>query len=605
MCGISGIISKRNEPIDAGPIERITDLVIHRGPDGKGYFFGKNFAFGHRRLSILDLSSHGQQPMAYDERYWIIYNGEIYNYIEIRSELERHGCSFRSGTDTEVILAAYAKWGPDCCRRFNGMWAFAIYDALDQKIFFARDRFGVKPLYYLDTGDRFAFGSEIKQLLALQPSIRANRNVVVESLLTSIDGHGTETFFEGIKSFPQAHHGTYDLRTHRLDIERYYQLAIDPSLSSLPEGDAIAQFRELFEDSVRIRLRSDVRVGTCLSGGIDSSATSGVASRMYHALANERFLAVHARSVDSERDESAYARLAAEHFGIELHIVEPTTADFLTNIDELIDTQEEPFGSPSMFMGWHVFRKAKSLGCKVMLNGQGGDEVLLGYERYFAAFLRSVSVARFVREALSQAKHSRLSVRDVLLYNFYFTNPALRINRLKARSFLLPEVRNAFDFETIRRSTRSFRNLDDLQIFEISTVPLPQLLRYEDRNSMRHSVETRLPFLDYRLVEFCISIPVKHKIHEGWTKYVLRKSMHDVLPDKIAWRRDKIGFEAPERTWIGNALDRMKTEIAGSSILAEIAQKKRLLEKFETLPLRRKWAYFMVAAWERRLGVSA
>lgn len=605
MCGISGIISKRDQAIEPACIEKMTDLVAHRGPDGKGYYFGNNFALGHRRLSIIDLSDHGHQPMVYEERYWIIFNGEIYNYLEIRSELQTLGYTFRSGTDTEVILAAYAHWGAGCCSRFNGMWAFSIYDSLDQKIFFARDRFGVKPLYYIDTGDRFAFGSEIKQLLGLLPSIRANREILVEWLLTSIEGHTTDTFFDGVKVFPQAHHGTYDLRKHRLEITRYYELRIDPSLKCISEDEAIEQFHALFEDSVRIRLRSDVRVGTCLSGGLDSSATSGVASRLYHAKANERFIGIHAKSIDRERDESGYARMAANHSGIDLHIVEPTTSDFITNIDELIDTQEEPFGSPSMFMGWHVFRQAKALGCKVMLNGQGGDEVLLGYERYFAASLRSVSIARFIREALKQAQHSRLNLRDVVLYNLYFTNPALRIWRLKQRSLLLPEVKEGHDFETIRRSTASFRNLDDLQIFEISSVQLPHLLRYEDRNSMRHSVETRLPFLDYRLVQFCISIPVQHKIRDGWTKYVLRKAMERELPDPLVWRRDKMGFEAPERTWIGSALNQMKAEIAGSNILAEIAQKARLLEKFDSLPLRRKWAYFMVAAWERRLGVSA
>lgn len=605
MCGISGIVDKRNAPIDQAAIERLTTLVAHRGPDGHGFYHGSNFALGHRRLSILDLSEHGRQPMPYRDRFWLTYNGEIYNYVELRAELERKGHAFQSGTDSEVILAAYAEWGSECCARFNGMWAFAIYDSARERLFLSRDRFGVKPLYYSDTPERFVFGSEIRQPLSMLPSVRANRDVVVESLLTSIDGHTRNTFFEGVSSFPQGHFGFYDLRTHRLTVERYYELQIDGAARAMSEDEAVSQLRALFEDSVRLRLRSDVRVGTCLSGGLDSSATSAVASRLYHASSNDRFIGVHARSIDAERDESQFARAAADASDIELHVVEPDTRDFLTNIDELIDTQEEPFGSPSMFMGWHVFQKAKALDCKVMLNGQGGDEVLLGYERYFAAFLRSVSLLRFAREAFAQARHSRLSLRDVLLYNVYFTNPAVRISRLKKRSFLTPAVKNTFGFETIRRSARSFRDLDDLQLLEISTIQLPHLLRYEDRNSMRHSIETRLPFLDYRLVELAVSMPVHYKIHDGWTKYALRRAMRGVLPDAIAWRRDKMGFEAPERTWIGSATSQMKREIAGSGLLAELTNRDRLLAQFETLPLRRKWAYFMIAAWERRQRIAA
>jgi asparagine synthase (glutamine-hydrolysing) len=256
-----------------------------------------------------------------------------------------------------------------------------------------------------------------------------------------------------------------------------------------------------------------------------------------------------------------------------------------------------------MFMGWHVFKRARELGCKVMLNGQGGDEVLLGYERYFSTFLRTVPPLQFLREAMAQARNSRLSLKDVLLYNFYFTSPTLRKFALKRRSLLRPEVKNSYDFEIIHRSVESFRRVEDLQMFEITTLQLPHLLRYEDRNSMRHSIETRLPFLDYRLVEFCVSIAPQFKIREGWTKYVLRRAMEQILPSEVTWRKDKMGFAAPERTWIGGATKLMKAEIAGSRILAEIAQRDRLLKQFETLPLRRKWWYFMIAAWERRLGV--
>lgn len=604
MCGVSGIVDKRGGAVDRVAIERLTDPIAHRGPDGFGYYFDRNLAFGHRRLSIIDLSEQGRQPMSYGGRYWITYNGEIYNYVEIRAELARLGHVFLSATDTEVILAAYAQWGPDCLQRFNGMWAFAIYDSEQQEVFLARDRFGVKPLYFSDTPRHFVFGSEIKQLLSHAAVTKANRRIVIESLLTSIDGHSEQTYFDGVTSFPQSHYGYYDLRTNRLSLVRYYTLEVKEEFGSLPLADATRCLRELFDDAVRLRLRSDVRVGTCLSGGLDSSATSGIASRFYHDATDQRFIGIHARSIDVETDESRFARLAADHLGIELHTVTPDTGAFLSTIGDLVRTQEEPFGSPSMFMGWHVFQEAKALGCKVMLNGQGGDEVLLGYERYFAAFLSSVSVARFAREAWAQARHSRLSIAEVLAYRYYFTSPGLRLWRLKRRSLLRPQYRDAYDYEAIEESARAFRDLGSLQVHEIATLQLPHLLRYEDRNSMRHSIETRLPFLDYRLVELCISIPAEHKIHDGWTKFVLRKAMEEVLPDRITWRTDKLGFQAPERTWLAQARTLMKDTVRQSPILREIADIDALVGRFDALPLSQRWKYFMLAAWEAEFNVA-
>jgi asparagine synthase (glutamine-hydrolysing) len=523
MCGISGIVNRRDQPVDPSRLALINGLVRHRGPDDEGAYFGRNIALGHRRLSILDLSPRGHQPMPYHDRYWITYNGEVYNYLEIRSELEARGSRFETSTDTEVILAAFDMWGPECLRRFNGMWAFAIHDVSADTLFLARDRFGVKPLHYTITDEEFAFGSELRQMLAVRQTVRANQGVVIESLLTGIDGHTEDTFFADIKVLPQASYGIYDLRSHEFRIQRYYRLAVDPEVARMSPATAAAHFRELLTDAVCLRLRSDVRVGTCLSGGLDSSATSSLASGVYRGATGVPFIGVHAKSIDAEVDESRFAQLVAHHADLELHVVEPSTADFASTIEDVVRTQEEPFGSPSMFMGWHVFRKAQELGCKVMLNGQGGDEVLLGYERYFAAFLKSVSMIRFVREMIAQSRHSRLQLHDIALYYLYFTKPALRIRTLKRRSMLRRAIKDAHDFAAIYRSAESFRDVADLQIHEIATLQLPHLLRYEDRNSMWHSIETRLPFLDYRLVEFCVSLRAEWKIQRGWTKYILRE----------------------------------------------------------------------------------
>ena len=605
MCGISGIINKNRSAIKFEEIKKINDLISHRGPDGEGFYYGENFAFGHRRLSILDLSEHGSQPMPYLDKYWITYNGEVYNYIELREELVALGYTFESDCDTEVILAAYDSWGKDCLNKFNGMWGFAIFDIEKQDIFFARDRFGVKPLYYINTDKQFAFGSEIKQLIALQSEVRANRNVIIESLLTNFDGHTEATFFEGVNKFPQAHWGLYDLMENTFKIERYYTLKVDNEVKKMPIDEATKKLRWLFEDSVQLRLRSDVRVGTCLSGGLDSSATSAFGSIHYHDnnQTSGKFTGIHAKSQDAESDESRFAKIVSDYLDLDLHIVEPKMDDFIDKIDELVYTQEEPFGSPSMFMGWHVFEKAKELGCKVMLNGQGGDEVLLGYERYYASYLFSLPFWNFIKQSREISLNSKLSFKDVVLYYFYFTSKTVRIKRLRKRSYLKEEIKSSFDFKTIKESAQSFRDIYKMQLFEIGTVQLPHLLRYEDRNSMRHSIETRLPFLDYRFVEFSVSLQTNYKITRGWTKYILRKAVEDVLPYSITWRKDKKGFEAPEKTWVGGTTEMMKKAIQSSKLLNELVDTDRLLADFDGMPFRRRWVYFMIASWERKFNV--
>jgi asparagine synthase (glutamine-hydrolysing) len=604
MCGISGIIDKNDAPVSEEQIRRITDLVAHRGPDAEGFHFAQGLALGHRRLAIIDLNVRGRQPMCYRDRYWITYNGEIYNYLEIRRELEQRGASFKTTSDTEVILAAYAEWGPSCLTRFNGMWAFAIFDSVERILFISRDRFGVKPLYYLEEGSRFVFGSEIKQLLALQQRVRANQHAVTESLLTYFDGHTDHTFFAGVKSLPQAHYMVYRLATHSYTLHRYYELCVVDPMGSLPLDDAISAFDNVLQDSVSLRLRSDVTVGTCLSGGLDSSTTSAIAALQYRASSGRRFTGIHAKSIEQRTDESVFARRVADHLDLDLHVVEPSTKNFIDTIDEVVYTQEEPFGSPSMFMGWHVFEEAKKRNCKVMLNGQGGDEVLLGYERYYAALLGNARRGDFLRQLWLQSRNSRLGLKEALQYYLYFTNAGVRIKRLKARSLLRKDIKDAHDFEYVRKSARSFSDVKALQRFEICTLQLPHLLRYEDRNSMRHSIETRLPFLDYRLVEAAVSLPADYKIRDGWTKYILRRVAQKLLPDDVAWRRNKLGFEAPERIWLGAHEAAMKQEIARSSILREIADHARLQRDFSQLSLKERWAYFSLAAWERVYGVS-
>ena len=603
MCGISGIINKANFKVDRAELIKINDKISHRGPDAEGFYLYNNVGFGHRRLSILDLSVAGNQPMLYADNLVITYNGEVYNFIELRDELVQLGYVFNTTTDTEVIIAAYDAWGPACLHKFNGMWSFAILDKSANKVFMARDRFGVKPFYYSQNSGSFVFGSEIKQLLKDKEN-EVDLDVLTEYMLTYIDNHGSSTYFKGIYSLLPGHYLIYDLETSSFNIEQYYVLNANPEVQRLPKPEAVPYLKELFISAVKLRLRSDVKVGTCLSGGLDSSAVSAIANNNYREDAGRVFTAIHARSIDAENDESSFATDVSNNLNLELHVVTPSINDFKSLVDEVVYTQEEPFGSPSMFMGYKVFEKAKELGCKVMLNGQGGDEVLLGYERYFSSYLYKLGFFEAIQQLWKQSKNSGLKFYGPLLYLVYFTSYRVRKSRLLKRSFLEDEIKKNFDFKEVKRSIASFKDISKLQIHEISIVQLPHLLRYEDRNSMRHSIETRLPFLDYRMVEAGVSFAPKLKIWNGWTKYILRLAVEDVLPEHVVWRKNKLGFNAPERSWLSAHKETMIAEVAKSALLKSITDFNQLQQRFPKLSYKEQWLYYNIAVWERIYDVK-
>lgn len=603
MCGICGIINTNQAPVEERVIQRMHEVASHRGPDGFGVFHGPAFAFGHRRLRILDLSENGKQPMSYGH-LTITFNGEIYNYIEIRQVLIQKGYSFRSQTDTEVILAAYAEWGKDCLQHFNGMWAFAIYDSHRNEIFFARDRFGVKPLHYAKTGGQFFFGSEIRQILEVCDRRKVNEHMLLQKLICHLENHTAETLFEGIHVLPAGHFMTYNLHTHETKISRYYTIRKHPEMESLDEVDAMRVFEERLINSVNLRLRSDVLVGTCLSGGLDSSVISAVASGRYQPDSGNRFAAINARSIQKSRDESGYAQQVATHLGLDIHFVEPSYEDFSSHIDSVVRTQEEPFGSPSMFMGYFVFKKAQELGCTVMLNGQGGDEVLLGYERYFVPLVRQAHGLAKLESIWNYYRNSRLSLPQTLLFLLYFGSFDVRKRKLLSGTVVRNNFVSHADFDSIRTYAKSSSDIFALQNFEIAAIQLPKLLRYEDRNSMAHSIETRLPFLDFNVVEAGLSLHHRHKVHGGWSKYVLRRIAESYLPSEVAWRKNKFGFEAPEDIWLPQHEQTMIAGIRQSALLEKYCDMPALLRKFPGMGNWEKWMYYNVAVWERVFNVS-
>ena len=616
MCGISGIINKDRRAVDASAIAAITDLVAHRGPDGEGFYFGEGFAFGHRRLAIMDLSDAGRQPMDYLGRYVITYNGEVYNFVELRERLARCGYRFASHTDTEVILAAYDKWGQRCVEQFNGMWAFAIHDIGRRLIFCSRDRFGVKPFYYADRAGRFVFGSEIKQVLhGAGGAAVANMAMLRDFLVEGLHDHTSATFFDGVRALAAGHNLVYRLDDHVAVETRWYTLATRDELPRMGAAAATSRFLQEFKQSIRYRLRSDVKVGTCLSGGLDSSSIASLAGAMYSAACGRPFQAVHARATEASLDESDHARAVADAGGIELCVVEPSVAEFAAAVDEVVRCQEEPFAAPSIFMQFFVFKKAREIGCKVMLDGQGGDEILLGYERYYAAHLHTLArpaalrelwaIHRFLARSGGKGSGGKSSggkgIVGLAALLAYFSFATVRTVALRRRHHFVKD-RYLGDFPNVRALSAASADVRRMQTLEIEAFQLPHLLRYEDRNSMHHSVEARLPFLDYRLVETCYGIDTRLKIHGGWTKHILRVAMHGLAPADILWRENKLGFEAPTSTWLAAMRPAMETSIRGSLLVDALCKPDLDLARVDGATL---WKLFSIAKWEAVYAVQA
>jgi len=609
MCGISGLVNKRGGAIDAPMVRSMNAVIAHRGPDGEGEFFWRNLAFGHRRLSIIDLTECGRQPMSYAGGDLVLtFNGEIYNYLELREELQRKGHQFQSRCDTEVILAAYAEWGDACVERFNGMWAFALLDRPQQRIFCSRDRFGVKPFYFTESDGLFAFGSEIRQLLPFLRQVAAEREILLDFVLTSISDHTEKTFFKGIRKLAGGHNLIYDLTRDRFTIKRYYEIRRRAELESVGAEEAAEIYREALESAVKVRLRADVAVGTCLSGGLDSSSVASLAAENYRPGSGRAFSAITAVSEQESNNEAAYAKLVVEHGGMEWLQVKPSYEDFLGSLDAVVRAQEEPFGGPSLTMQYFVMKTARENGIPVLLDGQGGDETLLGYEKYYASYLATTwrehsaaaSLKAWAQASRNNAKMSGLNAAKFVVAGLL---SPLRYRFYRHRHRYLAAIPEAPSH--LRDFSAASWDSFALQVLEITSTNLPVLLRYEDKNSMAHSIEARLPFLDYRAVETALSLPGSCKIRDGWSKWVLRRSMEGRLPDSILWRKNKFGFEAPEKIWLAKHAATMRERILASPLISEIADLKTLEASFESLDLRSRWRLYSIAMWEHCFAVAS
>ena len=577
MCGICGVVAPGRPP-ESATVRAMASALAHRGPDGDGFFDAPGVALGHRRLSIIDLSHAGDQPFASaDGALQLIHNGEVYNYRELRAELEGMGHRFRSATDTEVVLAAYLEWGERCVERFNGMWAFALWDAREQRLFASRDRLGVKPFYYRWDGERLAFASELKAFRA-DPGggpLRANLPIVRDYVARDRFDHTDETFFEGIVKLPTAHSLVLDAGGLRL--KRYWRLERrDP-----PAGDPIEAVRELFLDSVRLRLRSDVRVGTALSGGIDSSAVACTVDRLLRDEAES------ARPVGDRQatftvyfdvpgyDERPYARAVVERTLARPTWVSFTDRELVEALPSIVESHDEPFRSTSICAGWFVMRAARAAGVTVVLDGQGGDEVFAGYPAYLPArwadLLAAGRLAELGRELQGQAgAYGAANAARVLARTLApaAVESALRARRSGSDGLLHPDLRGLPPhIETVRSPFPD--RLRTLMTRILTVRGLPELLHAEDRNSMAHSLEARVPFLDYRLVELAYALDGGELLRRGVTKSAIRRALADVLPPAVAARTDKLGFATPEAVWLRGALGDLAGDVFASCAFAE------------------------------------
>jgi asparagine synthase (glutamine-hydrolysing) len=666
VCGITALFVTNPQPLN-GLIRATTRLARHRGPDDEGYAlfagdglmpstfggqdtpsetYGSRFAYapdralddgaqgafnialGHRRLSIVDLSPAGHQPMCTtpDGRYWIVYNGEVYNHIELRAELAALGRQFVSHSDTEVILQAYAQWGERCLDRFNGMFAFVLLDRVARRVLIARDRFGIKPVYlWRSPAGLLAIASETKQFSVLPGwAPRVNGQRAYDFLNWGLLDHSDETLFSDVRQLrggELVHCELSDLG-RSLPVRRWYRLEPRVFLGTIE--DAAHEFRSLFTDAVRLRLRADVAVGSCLSGGLDSSSIVCVANELLRSQGAEVQQHTFSACATVQRyDEREYIDEVVARTGVQAHYVYPDLSELFDTLDAITWHQDEPFGSTSIYAQWHVFKLSADARVKVLLDGQGADELLAGYHGFFAphfaGLFASLRWGTLWREIRAAERLHGLGLVDALKYlgNAVLPEPIRQpLRRLVGRPAAAPSWiepgRLSFD-DRDPSLAYGFKttSVNRMAASMLTGTSVPMLLHWEDRDSMAHSIESRLPFLDYRLAEFVMGLPEAFKLANATTKQVLRRGLQGVLPELIRTRMDKMGFVTPEEVWVRqDAPDRFRAELRRAVDASRGVINARALDRLEAMIAGRETFSFMIwrmisfGRWMERFSVD-
>ncbi len=624
MCGIAGFLTKDSTAFDSYyVIKRMTKTLNHRGPDGEGIEvfqspkFGCVTALGHRRLKIIDLSEKARQPMFNDDKNLsIVFNGELYNYLELKEELLVKGYNFFSSSDTEVILNAYAEWGTGCFERFNGMWALAIFDKKKKKIILSRDRFGKKPLYYYKTPRAFVFASEIKAILKYPGVLRKPnydkiyRYIARNYRYVDID---EKSFFDNIDQIPKSSYVEIDEYLN-ITAQKYWQ--IDPSLikEEIDEKEAIDTFRDRLMDAVKIRLRSDVPVGCMLSGGLDSTSITSIAYKVF----NKRIMTFSGITGEEKGvyDESDYINSVIRETNANFHYIRPEPADVIDTVNEMIYYHDEPVCTVTWYNLYLIARKISKEKVPVILNGHAGDELLAGYwDHYHYNFYeleKSGNTKELEQEMSCWKQNHGRDPSEIEKYRSYINDleggRTAEVDRFSDYSY-------CFEEEIIKKYQRKislengYTNLLNRRLYsELFYETVPASLRPEDRNTMSQSIESRSPFLDYKLAEYCFSLPNRFKIRNGVGKWILREAMKGILPEDVRTRKDKSGFIAPADEWFRTINRKQIFDIINSDSFnsRNLFNIKRVNEMFEEHVERKKnhqmvlWQIINLELWFRR-----
>ncbi len=622
MCGICGF-SKANSTVDKAKFEEMVDMIAYRGPDARGSFYEGSLALGHRRLAILDLSEAGAQPFVYKD-YVLTYNGEIYNFLELKQQLSQKGYTFETSCDTEVLAAAYHCYGEECVQHLNGMWAFCIYDRSKNMLFCSRDRFGIKPFYYTFEKGDFAFASEIKQLLLWQENQRFACMPALERFLVLGEmDEGENTLFEGVAQLLPGHNLRFDLKSRTLKTECYFTLSDKEEFKDSYE-DGCEEYKKLFKNAVERRLFADVQVGSCLSGGIDSSAIVGAV----HELLKEEGKEALQHTVSSCYEEKAYNEqkyidMVLEKTNAVSHKIFPNISKDTQWLDKLIWHMDEPLPSSSPYSQWCVFEEAKRQDLTVMLDGQGADEQMAGYSQfylvYFTELLRNRNHKLFKKELeaykTTRAGMQPVSTFSVVLFCYAAAFLPKKISRLLNSVYISLQKPKIFSQKRWKKLM-----LDSAQYTVPSTSEyirqnisghLCQLLHLEDRNSMAHSIEARVPFMDVDLAMLSRRLPFAYKIKDGVSKSALRDAVKDILPHEIYARHGKMGFPAPEMDFIRANEGWFRAELKNACrVFPSVLNEQAVMQGFErhlAAPQKGEfvwWRIMCVSRWAKLFSVK-
>ncbi len=611
MCGIAGIISTNQ--INFSSLKSMSDKISHRGPDDEGFLiFGNtdtlnasklehlpkntnvNIGLAHRRLSIHDLSEKGHQPMTYLEKYKIVFNGEIYNYLELKTELQNLGYSFYSDTDTEVIMAAYDAWGSDCLNRFNGMWAFVLINIQTQKIFISRDRFGIKPLFYFKDKNNFIFASEIKSIFESGIATKElNLAYCKEYLKVGPREWTKDCIFKNIYRFDCAsfYDGSFeDILQNSFELNKYWKLEVDGRYEKFDEqnlNEYSKKYLELFNDAIKLRLMADVKVSSSLSGGLDSSSIVYTINKQLHgdnlASKQEVFSSVYSNINSLHCDETSYINLICNKLDIKSNKIEPDANGILSEYIKLIHHFDTPPVN-SIMSSWHTYKLEKANDITVTLDGQGADEDLAGYEYYFFTHFFNLPYSDIFKELfLCSGKNKSYAIKGAI---FKIINTFFGLNTCKK---ILAKLGKDDSFLMSLNAKLS----QDMQEELINNFHI------DDLASMAHSVEARMPFMDYRLVEFMAKVPATYKLHNGWSKFIGRFAFNKLLPDEIAWRKDKMGWAIPEDFWFKDLHKNWAIEQIQNSTILKILEfdTKSLVQNFDNVSVSKIMLPLNLAIW--------